>query len=223
MSQQRNQVEIIISATGQTSRLPESDPWSRDFVWLKQKFTGDKIKIQREWLRAHQQALSLQAMRDFVWMLLYVHRNQKAYMGPGFKGRFPVYRCLDACMLFCWEKSMHLTMLVCFMPFMGVPSTLYSLIVCMKWLCCQNGVSFTPHPGCFRRVEPDFKWRFPVVHILVLLCMHVVFLKKVCEPHSVVVYFILFYVYHAVCCFAWNGFVAEWKLKLSYQACLVSM
>jgi len=33
---------------------------------------------------------------------------------------------------------MHLTMLVSFKPFMCVPNTLYSPIVCMKWLCCQN-------------------------------------------------------------------------------------
>ena len=35
--------------------------------------------------------------------------------------------------------------------------------------------------------------------------MHAVFLRKVCAAHNVDVYFILF------CCFAWNGFVAEWK------------
>ena len=65
-------------------------------------------------------------------------------------------------------KAVHLTILVCFIPFMCLPTTLYSLIVCMKWLCCQNGVLFTPHPGSFWRVEPDFKWKFPVVDILVL-------------------------------------------------------
>ena len=79
-----------------------------------------------------------------------------------------IYRCCDVCMLFCWEKSTHLTILVCFIPFMCAPTTLYSLIVGMKWLCCQNGVLFTPHPGSFWRVGPDFKWRFPVVDILML-------------------------------------------------------
>ena len=71
---------------------------------------------------------------------------------------------------------MHLTMLVSFKPFMCVPATLYSPIVCMKWLCCQNGVLFTPYLGSFWRVEPNFKWRFPVVDVLMLYACS--FLRK---------------------------------------------
>ena len=53
-------------------------------------------------------------------------------------------------------------------------------------------VLFT-HSGGFWRVEPDFKWRFPAVDILMLWCMHVGLLRKVYAPHNVGV-FLTFYV-----------------------------
>ena len=87
--------------------------------------------------------------------------------------------------------------------------TIHSLIVCMKQLCCQNGALLTPCPGSFWQLKPSFKGRFPVVDILMLWCMHVVWLRKVHAPHNLVGYFILLCVYQVIL-----HEMIMWKLNL---------
>ena len=87
--------------------------------------------------------------------------------------------------------------------------TIPSSIVCMKQLCCQNGVLLTPCPGSFWQLKPNFQWRFPVLDTLMLWCMHVVLLRKVHTSHNVIVYFILFCVYQVVL-----HEMVTWKLNL---------
>ena len=93
---------------------------------------------------------------------------------------------------------------------------------------CQNDILFTPPVSFSLRVGPDFKWVLPVADILMLWCIYVVLLREKSSTSQYLYTFRTFCVctvQNVMFCviFAWNGFVAAWKLKLLCQTYLVSV